>query len=120
MTQSCTDSTSRLAIRCIRPDLSEDRAADEQAMSEIGEHLGYRVGEVVVITPTLEGPLVTVMDALAAASADAVIVPAWDHLFGIDRYLRDVVQLISVASERTRQRAAIASASSAASDAGPA
>ncbi|WP_067671801.1 hypothetical protein [Nocardia miyunensis] len=74
-------------------------------MSEIGALLGYTVGEVVVITPTIEGPLVTVMDALAAAGADTVIVPTWDHLYGIDRYLRDIVGLISVASERTRQRA---------------
>lgn len=111
MTQGCTGSAP-LAIRCIRPDLTEDRDADEQAMSEIGELLGFQVGEVVVITPTIEGPLVTVMEALAEAGAEAVIVPGWDHLFGIDRYLRDVVRLVSVASERTRQRAA--------TDAGPA
>ncbi len=97
-----------LAIRCIRPELTKDRVADEQAMSEIGVLLGYRVAEVVVIAPTVEGPLVTVMDALAATNAEAVIVPTWDHLYGIDKYLRDVVRLISVATERTRRAAGIA------------
>ncbi len=101
-----TTSPETLAIRCIRPDLTENRSADEQAMTQIGMLLGYTVvGEVVVITPTVEGPLVTVMDALAAAGADVVIVPAWDHLYGIDRYLRDVVRLVSVAAEHTRPHA---------------
>ncbi|WP_067902796.1 hypothetical protein [Nocardia vaccinii] len=104
-----TDATSPepLAIRCIRPDLTTDRAADEQAMTDICGLLGYQVGDVVVITPTLEGPLVTVMEALAETGANTVIVPAWDHLYGIDRYLRDIVRLVSVASERTRQRAGL-------------
>ncbi len=77
MTAGSTDSKP-LAIQVIRPDLCENRTADEQAMNEIGELLGYTVGKVVEIVPSVEGPLVTVTDALASEKAEAVITsPLW-------------------------------------------
>jgi len=96
----------RLAIRCVRPDLTDDRERDERQMTAVGVRLGYAVDEVVVIIdPSREGPLTTVMNALARTKADAVIVPDLDHIDGIDKRIRERAQLITVVGEEMLARA---------------
>ncbi|GAB2690381.1 hypothetical protein [Nocardia thraciensis] len=86
----------RLAIRCIRPDLTNDRDGDELRATQVGVRLGYAVDEaVVVLDPSCEGPLVTVVNALARTGADAVIVPDLLHVIGIDSAIRLRVDLIT-------------------------
>lgn len=108
------EGTSRLAIRCIRPDLTDDRDRDEHEMMELGVRLGYAVDETAIrIDPTKEGPYATVMLALGRTRADAVIVPDLEHVDGIDGAIRERVLLITLEGERVLTRTAPISAVSA-------
>jgi hypothetical protein len=98
-------SSGRLAIRCIRPDLTSDRGRDEREMRRIGVQLGYAVDDtVVVINPWCEGPYTTVMSALGDTQADAVIVMDLGHIDGIDHAIRQRAQIITVEGERVLER----------------
>ncbi len=96
----------RLALRCIRPDLTTDQDRDERAMRELGVRLGYAVDDTVVtLDPTVQGPYTTIMLALRASGANAVIVPDHEHIDGLDHAIREWVQLITVEGERVLGRA---------------
>lgn len=97
-----------LAIRVIRPDITAERTAAEDAMEALADRLGYIAGAVVVVDPRKAGPCATVLTAIAKYHADAVIVPDLEHVDGIDRYIRDRVQLITVDGERVLERTAAA------------
>ncbi|WP_280265179.1 hypothetical protein [Nocardia wallacei] len=106
--ESGTISPGRLAIRCIRPDLTGDRNRDEQQMTEIGVLLGYAVDEVVVVLdPSREWPLITIENALNRTKADAVIVPDLEHIDGLERPIRERAQLITVEGEKILERAGL-------------
>lgn len=95
----------RLAIRCLRPDLTSDRERDEREMGRIGVQLGYAVDEtIIVIDPHREGPWTTIMLALRRTQATAVIVPDHAHIDGIDSWIRQHAELITVEGERVLER----------------
>ncbi len=95
----------RLAIRCMRPDLSDDCGRDEREMTRIGVQLGYAVDEeLVVIDPFREGPFTTVWLALRRTRADAVIVPSLEHVNGLEQSIRLKAQLITVQGEQVLER----------------
>lgn len=98
----------RLAIRCLRPDMTGDRDRDEREMSRTGAQLGYAVDKTtVILNPLREGPWTTIMLALRGAHADAVIVPDLGHVDGIDHWIRQHAQLITVVGERVLERTQI-------------
>ncbi|MGF6889603.1 hypothetical protein ABIA39_009054 [Nocardia sp. GAS34] len=104
--QLIPQSSGRLAIRCIRPDLSADRDHDEREMSRIGVQLGYAVDETVVeLDPPREGIYTTVMLALRRSQADAVIVVDLEHVDSIDGAIRERAVLITVEGEHVLERA---------------
>jgi|GEM_PF-3087812 len=106
--QLTPQSSGRLAIRCIRPDLSGDRDRDEREMSRIGVRLGYAVDETVVeLDPRAAGVYTTVMLALRRTQADAVIVQDLEHVEGIDHAIRERAVLIAVEGERVLERAVV-------------
>ncbi|WP_429454956.1 hypothetical protein [Nocardia sp. GP40] len=76
-------------------------------MTELGQRLGRAVDETtVVLDPRREGPWTTVMLALRRTQADAVIVPHLGHVDGIDGWIREHAQLITVQGERVLERSA--------------
>ncbi|WP_156959449.1 hypothetical protein [Nocardia sp. BMG51109] len=88
----------RLAIRCIRPDLTGARDRDEQQMTDTGIRLGYAVDDTVIaLDPTWEAPLVTILRELRRTGADAVIVPGLSHIDGIDEVIRLRAKIVTVA-----------------------
>lgn len=100
-------STSRLAIRCLRPDLipAADLARVESEMAELGTRLGRAVDlTTVIIDPSVAGPWATVAAALDRTHATDVIVPDLEHVAGIEALIRERAQLITLAGERTLQR----------------
>lgn len=97
-----TTDTQRIAIPLLRIDIQTETDADR--MSALAHGLGYELGEFVVIDPRREGPYTTVMQAIARTHAAAVIVPDLEHVDGIDRYIRERVQLINVENERVLER----------------
>jgi hypothetical protein len=104
--QLTPQSSGRLAIRCIRPDLSGDRNRDEREMSRIGVQLGYAVDETVVeLDPRTAGVYTTVMLALRRSQAEAVIVVDLEHVDGIDGAIRERAVLITVEGEHVLERA---------------
>ena len=95
----------RLAIRCLRPDLSEDCERDEREMTRIGVQLGYAVDEkLVVIDRFREGPFTTIWFALQRTKADAVIVPSLEHIDGLEQSIRLKAELITVKDEKILER----------------
>ena len=102
-----TPSSGRLAIRCMRPELiaPADRTRIEQEMTDLAARLGRAVDLVTVeINPTLAGPWATVANAIGRTHATDVIVPDLDHVDGIDHWIRERVQLISLRGERVLGR----------------
>lgn len=100
----------RLAICCIRPDLTNDRERDERAMRDLGVRLGYAVDDTVVpLDPLKQGLYTTIMLALRASGANAVIVPDFEHIDGLDRIIRDHAQLITLEGERVLERSMLRS-----------
>lgn len=105
-----TAASGRLAIRCIRPDLTADRYRDEHEMGNIGILLARAVDATVipiVIDPRREGPATTVLEAIARTGADAVIVPDLEHVDGIDHLIRERADLITVHPPRVLERAGL-------------
>lgn len=101
---------SRLAIRCIRPELiaDADRERIEQAMTDLGVRLGRAVDRTVIeIDPVREGAFTTVMLALRRTGADSLIVPDLGHVDGIDGWIRGEVQLITLQGEKVLERARV-------------
>jgi len=101
---------SRLAIRCIRPELitQTDRERIEQEMTDLGVRLGRAVDVAVVeIDPAREGAFTTVMLALRRTGADAVIVPDLGHVDGIDGWIRGEAQIITLRGEKVLERASM-------------
>jgi hypothetical protein len=95
----------RLAIRCLRPELSDDYERDEREMTRIGVQHGYAVDEeLVVIDPLHEGPFTTVWLALRRTRADAVIVPSLEHVDGLEQSIRLKAHLITVQGEQVLER----------------
>ena len=95
--------SSRLAIRCIRPDLiaEGDRECIEQEMTELGVRLHLAVDDTVVaVDPDVMGPWATVANAIARTHATHVIVPDMRVVEGIEQQIRARAQLISVAAQR--------------------
>ena len=93
------------AIRCFRPDLSEDCERDEREMTRGGVELGYAVDEaLVVIDLSREGPFTTVWLALRRTEADAVIVPSLEHIDGLEQSIRLKARIITVQGERILER----------------
>lgn len=96
----------RVAIRCIRPDQTQDRARDEREMMELGVRLRCAVDDtVVVIVPTEQGPWATVANALARTAATHVIVPDIWVVDGIDGLIRARAELVSVAGQQVMDEA---------------
>lgn len=87
----------RVAIRCIRPDLTTDRERDEREMTAtaLRHHLAVDTS-TVTIDPDVEGPWTTVALAIARIHATHVIVPNLEHVKGIERQIRARAGLISV------------------------
>ena len=101
-----TQPAGRVAVRFIRPDLTGDPAADDQAMTAVGVRFGFAVDETtMLIDPMSEGPLTTVLLALRRRKADAAIVPNFDHVDGIDHHIRRVAHLIVAEDEKMLERA---------------
>lgn len=93
------------AIRCLRPDLSEDCTRDEREMTRIGFQLGYAVDETpVVIDPSREGPFTTVWLALRRTDAAAVIVPSLEHIDGLEQSIRLKARIITVENGKVLER----------------
>lgn len=109
-----TKTAEQLAICFLRPDLSADTVADKRDMRDLGERLGYTVGEIVEIEPRREGPWATVGSAIARTGAAAVIVPDLEHIDGIDRHIRDQAKLITAEGERILERTGLRDAFNAA------
>ncbi len=104
----------RVAIRCIRPELvaASDRERIEQEMTDLGVRLGRAVDVTTVeIDPTREGPYTTVRLALRRTGADAVIVHDLEHVDGIDDWIRQHAELITLKGEKVLERAATTAAS---------
>ncbi|OXR46696.1 hypothetical protein B7C42_01671 [Nocardia cerradoensis] len=99
-----TSSSLRTAIQCIRPDLTANFVVDIQQMTDLLIRLGYEPGPVITINPYLHGPLTTVMTAIAEHGPDAVIVPDFEHIDGLDRLIRERAQLIVADSGRVSER----------------
>lgn len=97
------ETSARLAIRCLRPDLiaKDDRERIEQEMTDLGVRLHCAVdAEIVVIDPRELGPWATVANALARTGATHVIVPDLWTVDGIDRQIRARAELISMAAQQ--------------------
>jgi hypothetical protein len=95
----------RLAIRCLRPDLSDDFERDARDMTRISVQLGYAVDEeLVVIDPSRQGPFTTVWLALQRTKADAVIVPSLEHVDGLEQSIRLKARIITVQGEKLLER----------------
>jgi predicted aconitase len=104
-----TTSANRTAIAVLRIEIRGGN--DERDMREIGTKLGYDVDEqLVAIDPHSEAPLKTVMKALRATGATAVIVPDIDHIDGIDHQIHERALIVTVEGERVLERAATGAA----------
>jgi len=100
-----TNCSGRLAIRCLRPDLSGDCERDGREMTRIGVLLGYAVDEeLVVIDPLREGPFTAIWLALRRTHADAVIVPSLEHVDGLEQSIRLKAHLIIVQGMKVLER----------------
>lgn len=98
----------RLAIRCIRPDLTDDRDRDEREMRDLGVQLSRAVDDTVVeIDPLREGPARTVLEAIARTGATAVIVTDLEVVNGIEYWIRERADLITVRPPRVLERAGL-------------
>lgn len=96
-------SSPRLAIRCYRRDLiaPNEIARIEREMGELGTRLGRAVDlTTVVIDPAVAGPWATVGTAIALTHATDVIVPDLEHVDGIEYWIRQHAQLITLEGER--------------------
>ena len=93
------------AIRCLRPDLSDDRERDEREMTRIAIQLGYAVDEaLVVIDPSREGPFTTIWLALRRTKADTVVVPSLEHIDGLEQSIRLKARIITVEHGKVLER----------------
>lgn len=101
--QTMETTPGRLAIRFIRPDLTNNYVDDALQMTAACGRAGYEVdpGELVIeLDPRREAPLTTVLNALARTGADAIAVPDLEHIDGIDRAIRHRVPIITATPER--------------------
>jgi hypothetical protein len=97
-----------LAIRLIRPGLTDDRERDEREMRELGVRLTYAVDDTVVeLDPDREGIYTTIMLALRSTGADAVIVRDYEQLGDACHSIREHAQVITVEPERVLGRAVL-------------
>ncbi|WP_024801215.1 hypothetical protein [Nocardia sp. BMG51109] len=100
-TRDISVTTGRLLIRCIRPDLTDDRVRDEHEMMALGLRLGRAVDEtVVLLDPAALWPLSTIRLALRRTRANGVIVPDLRHVEGIDDAIRLEAELITTEGEQ--------------------
>jgi len=93
----------RIAIPCLRIEIRGGN--DERDMRALGERLGFDVTELVAVDPRSEGAYTAVMLAIRRTGAVAVIVPNLQHVEGIDHWIRQHVELITVQGERVLERA---------------
>ncbi len=96
----------RLAICCVRTDLTTDRERDVRLMCELGERLGrVVVGPPIDLEPLACGIFTTIRLALRTTGATAVIVLDFDQLNGALHAIREHAELITVEGERVLGRA---------------
>ncbi|MGF6881745.1 hypothetical protein ABH933_001256 [Nocardia sp. GP40] len=88
-----------IAIPCLCIEIRRDN--DESDMRRLGQDLGYDVDEQLVeLDPDNEWPLTTIVRALQDKPGAAIIVPDLQHVDGLDREIRLIADLITVAEER--------------------
>jgi|GEM_PF-2267857 len=99
----------RVAILALRSELRDSN--DEHNMRDLGARLGYEVdNHVVVLDPTVEWPLRTIMRALHDKPDAVVIVPDLQHIDGLDAAVRLMAEIVTVEGERVLKRAQLDSA----------
>ncbi|NKY89777.1 hypothetical protein [Nocardia veterana] len=93
----------RTAIAVLRIEIRTGN--DEDDMRALAARLGYRlVGGLIALAPDREGPLTTVMLALARTKASIVIVPNIEHLDGIAAHIQQRARIVTVAGEHALER----------------
>jgi len=97
-------SRTRIAIPCLRTEIRGGN--DERDMRAVGAKLGYHVDKkLLVLNPTDERPLTTILTALHDTPGAAIIVPNLQHIDGLDDAVRLVAEVITVDGENVLERA---------------